>query len=123
MARVFISFATEDKRVGEAVKREIERRLPLSGQVFMTSDRNQLVAGEDWFPRIKREIESSDVVLLMLSQRGVRRPWVNFEAGAAWLGGKPLVPICYGNMTVAALPRPVLELPCLVASGRHRLSR
>ena len=52
----------------------------------------------------------------MLSRRGVRRPWVNFEAGAAWLAGKPLIPVCYGKMTIDTLPRPysnfhAVELP------------
>ena len=106
MARVFISFATEDQPVAEAVKREIENRLTLRGQVFMTSDRDQLVAGEDWFARIKKEIGLSEVVVLMLSRRGVARPWVNFEAGAAWLADKSLIPVCYGAMSINALPRP-----------------
>jgi hypothetical protein len=113
MARVFISFATDDQQVAEAVKYEIERRLSLQGQVFMSSDPTQLVAGEDWFARIKREIVSSEVVLLMLSRRGVRRPWVNFEAGAAWLSEKHLIPICYGKMTIESLPKPYSSLHAL----------
>ncbi len=34
------------------------------------------------------------------------RPWVNFEAGAAWLADKKLIPVCYGNLSKDALPHP-----------------
>jgi hypothetical protein len=96
MAEVFISFATEDQRVGEAVQREIENRLSLREQVFMSSDHRQLAAGEDWIDRIKREISACEGMVLLLSSRGVRRPWVNFEADAAWAAGKPLIPVRSG---------------------------
>jgi len=36
----------------------------------------------------------------------VARPWVNFEAGAAWLAGKKIIPVCYGNLSSDALPHP-----------------
>lgn len=106
MAKVFISHASEDKLVADAVRRELANRLSLSGEVFMSSDPAQMVAGENWFTRIEAEIRSSDVVILMLSRRGVRRPWVNFEAGAAWLAGKVLIPVCYGKMNADGLPKP-----------------
>src|SRR5688500_3905504 len=106
MAKVFISHASEDKLVADAVRRELANRLSLSGEVFMSSDPAQMVAGANWFTRIEAEIRSSDVVLLMLSRRGARRPWVNFEASAAWHAGKCLIPVCYGKMNADGLPKP-----------------
>jgi hypothetical protein len=35
----------------------------------------------------------------MLSKCSVARPSVNFEAGAAWLADKTLIPGCYGNLS------------------------
>jgi hypothetical protein len=49
----------------------------------------------------------------MLSQRSVARPWVNFEAGAAWLADKMLIPVCYGNLSKDALPHPYSGIQAL----------
>jgi hypothetical protein len=49
----------------------------------------------------------------MLSRRGLNRPWLHFEAGAGWFTGKPLLPICYGNMSVASLPQPYSNFQAL----------
>src|SRR5688572_27113458 len=102
MAKVFISHASEDSDVANAARREIESRLKLADEVFLSSDPTQIVAGENWLTRIEDEIRSSAVVILLLSRRSVRRPWVNFEAGAAWLAGKVLIPVCFGKMTAGA---------------------
>jgi len=61
----------------------------------------------------------------------VARPWVNFEAGAAWLADKPIIPVCYGNLSKDALPHPysaiqALNLPSeayyLLKSVNHQLN-
>src|SRR5918999_3654152 len=85
MAKVFISFVHEDRTVAEAVKALIEHDLKLRGQVFMVTDQSQLRAGDDWLKKIHDELTSADVVPVMLSKRSITKPWVNFEAGAAWL--------------------------------------
>ena len=66
--------------------------------------------GENWFDRIRRELAACQVVVLMLSKRSVVRPWVNFEAGGAWLTNKNLIPVFFGNLTVDTLPRPYADL-------------
>jgi hypothetical protein len=106
MARVFISFVHEDERIADGLRRIIEDDLGLRGEVFIGSDPMQLLAGQDWLNRIREELSSAEVVLVMLSARSARRPWVNFEAGAAWLANKIVVPVCYGNMKVTTLPKP-----------------
>ena len=130
MARVFISFVHEDEKVAESVQRYITEQLKLTGDVFLSSDQWQVFAGEVWLDRIKGELTEAEVVILMLSKRSVDRPWVNFEAGAAWLRDKPIVPVCYGNMTKGSLPKPysgiqALDLPSekyyMVCSVAHHL--
>jgi hypothetical protein len=46
----------------------------------------------------------------MLTQESVRRPWVNFEAGAAWLAKKVIIPICFRDLTPDQLPKPYSAL-------------
>jgi hypothetical protein len=43
----------------------------------------------------------------------VGRRWVNFEAGAAWLADKPIIPVCYGNLSKDALPHPYSAIQAL----------
>jgi hypothetical protein len=101
---VFISFVHEDQRVATAVQRYLNARLDVP--VFLASDNWQVYRGEDWLARIRQELTAARVVVLMLSRRSVGRPWVNFEAGAAWLTSKPVIPACYGNLTKGNLPKP-----------------
>lgn len=97
MARVFISFIHEEKDVATAVQKLIEKKLQ-GEKVFLSSDQWQVYAGEIWLDRIKDELNSAKVVVLLLSKMSVERPWVNFEAGAAWLSGKVIIPACYGGL-------------------------
>lgn len=126
---MFISFVHEDEAVAKAVQGVLQWELKFQ-DVFMISDRSKVFAGTDWFDRIRHELTSAEVVVLMMSKRSVKRPWVNFEAGAGWLAGKPLVSVCYGNLSKGALPRPysdfqALDLPVdeedLIQSVAHHL--
>jgi len=113
MAQVFISFVHEDHELAEAVQLYISSQLNLPESVFLSSDNWQIFAGEIWLDRIKAELSAAKVVVLMLSRRSVGRPWVNFEAGAAWLTDKVIIPVCYGNLTKDLLPKPYSGLQAL----------
>src|SRR5713226_8058967 len=52
------------------------------------------------------ELKAARVVVLMLSPESVKRPWVNFEAGAATIRDVIIIPVCFGGMTKGALPKP-----------------
>src|SRR5947208_1808920 len=99
MASVFISVVHEDQKVAEAVQGILQADLQPTPDVFMISDQSQVHAGEEWLRRIREELRAARVVVLMMSKRSVRRPWVNFEAGAGWILGRPLVSACYGNLS------------------------
>jgi len=96
----------EDRAVAQAVKALIEHELKLSGQVFMVTDQSQLKAGDDWLKKIHDELTSANIVVLMLSKRSITKPWVNCEAGGAWLAGKRVIPVCIGNQQKGQLPPP-----------------
>jgi hypothetical protein len=126
--RMFISYVHEDESVAVAVQRLLEQVLEVS--VFLSSDRTRVYAGDLWLQKITAALTEAEVVLLMLSQRSVRRPWVNFEAGGAWLMGKKVIPCCYGNQAPGAMPHPysavqAVHLPrdsyYLVRSVHHQL--
>jgi hypothetical protein len=129
VASVFISFVHEEQPVAEAVQHLLEEQLR-TRDMFISSDQWQVFAGEDWLRRIREELESAKVVVLLLSPKSVQRPWVNFEAGAAWVSGKTLVPACFGGLLKGTLPKPYSSVQALdlaedpnylVASVAHHL--
>jgi|HubBroStandDraft_4_1064222.scaffolds.fasta_scaffold413357_2 hypothetical protein len=113
MARLFVSFVHEDEKVASAVQDLLQTELNLREEVFLSSDKSQIYAGDLWLQKIKEALLAAEIVILMLSQRSVARPWVNFEAGAAWLADKKVIPVCYGNLSKNALPHPYSAIQAL----------
>jgi TIR domain len=131
MARLFVSFVHEDEKVASAVQGLLQTELNLREEVFLSSDKSQIYAGDLWLQKIKEALSAAEIVILMLSQRSVARPWVNFEAGAAWLADKKVIPVCYGNLSKNALSHPYSAIQALnlqseayylVKSVNHQLS-
>ena len=112
MSQVFISFIHEEEKFAEAVQQFLKDKF-CNQTVFMSADKWQVIAGEIWLDRIQQELDSAKVVILMLSQKSVRRPWVNFEAGAAWLTKKAVIPVCFGDMSKDQLPKPYSGIQAL----------
>jgi hypothetical protein len=103
-SRVFISFVHEEQDVAEAVQRFIEEVLGV--KAFVSCDKWAIFAGDQWLERIKEALKRAKVVVLMLSSDSVARPWVNFEAGAAWLQEAAIIPVCFKNLKLDDLPKP-----------------
>jgi hypothetical protein len=113
MARLFVSFVHEDEKLASIVQELLQTELNLRDEVFLSSDKSHIYAGDIWLQKIKEALSAAKVVILMLSKRSVARPWVNFEAGAAWLADKTIIPVCYGNLSKDALPHPYSGIQAL----------
>jgi hypothetical protein len=113
MADIFISFIHEDEKVAEGLKRFLQEKLGIPSQVFLASDKWAIYAGEDWLKKIKDALASAKVVILLLSKQSIGRPWVNFEAGAAWLTDKTIIPACFGDLKKDTLPKPYSNIQAL----------
>lgn len=99
--QTFISFVHEDAGVAGPLAAYLRNN---GYKVFHTADDWMLHAGEVWLCRIKKELSEAEIVLVLFSRRSVTRAWVHFEAGAAWLAGKLMIPICIGSLRVEDLP-------------------
>jgi len=99
--QTFISFVHEDAGVAEPLAAYLRNN---GYKVFHTADDWMLHAGEVWLCRIKKELSEAKIVLVLFSHRSVTRAWVHFEAGAAWLAGKLMIPLCIGSLRVEDLP-------------------
>jgi hypothetical protein len=113
MADIFISHIHEEERLATKLLRFVREELGSGMEVFLSSDSWQVYAGEIWLDRIQTELATAKVVVLMLSAESVKRPWVNFEAGAAWLTKKIIIPVCYCGLSKSTLPKPYSNIQAL----------
>lgn len=117
MASIFMSFIHEEEEQVRQVRFFIHSVLGNNVGSFMSSDRSIIYAGEDWMEKIFSELENAKVLLSMLSPTSVTRPWINFEAGAAWRKDTKVIPVCFGGMTIAQLPKPYSSLQAVDISA------
>jgi len=110
MANIFMSFIHEEESVAKLVNNYIRLILGSRIDTFMSSDDTAIYAGEDWMKKIFEELETAKVLVSMLSPTSVRRPWINFEAGAAWMRDTKVIPVCFGGLETAGLPKPYSSL-------------
>jgi hypothetical protein len=104
---VFLSFAHNDEAVGLAIRTLLNTELNLDeDSVFMWSEQAQPRAGRDWMDEIRNALDVVKVYVAVFSAVGLHRPWVNFEAGAAWLRRIPMIPCCLGQVDKGNLPPP-----------------
>jgi TIR domain len=106
MASVFMSFIHEEESAAKLVHDFIRHIFGPTIDTFISSDKNAIYAGEDWMNRIFEELKTTKVLVSMLSPDSVKRPWINFEAGAATALQAKVIPVCIGGLTINQLPKP-----------------
>ncbi|HEX8672409.1 MAG TPA: toll/interleukin-1 receptor domain-containing protein [Longimicrobium sp.] len=125
--QIFVSHIHEERDLAIAIKNTIEDCFLGSVRVFVSSDTGDLRSGDDWFERIAGTLREAQMVVLILSDVSISRPWINFEAGAAWFTGTHTVlPVCVGGMQISRLPPPFHRKQALQLGGPpdfDRLSR
>jgi|WetSurMetagenome_2_1015567.scaffolds.fasta_scaffold179536_2 hypothetical protein len=113
MASIFVSFIHEEEQGARTLDFFIRRIFGHTIDTFMSSDKNAIYAGEDWMKRIFNELKTTKILISLLSPASVDRPWINFEAGAAWMGNAVVIPICVGGLTIGKLPKPYSSLQAI----------
>lgn len=76
--------------------------------VFVAADAIRL--GQEWWATIKAALRESRVLLCLLDNVSIGRPWVPFEAGAFWLLDKPVIPVCLEPIRKGTMPFPFAAL-------------
>ena len=98
--QVFVSHATADKWLAKTLCEKIEQ----TGATTFRDDRD--IDGGDSIPdRIRREINRSAEMIVLLTPESVNRAWVLMEVGAAWgrrLGFRIVSILCH--VEVDAIP-------------------
>ncbi|PWW84198.1 hypothetical protein CYK95_04780 [Clostridium perfringens] len=95
---VFISHITEEKELAYKVKELIEESFLEMMEVFVSSDGESITAGDRWLDNITNSLTSCVIELILCSSESIKRPWINFEAGAGWIRKIPVIPLCHSGM-------------------------
>jgi TIR domain len=116
--KVFISHITEERQLAEVIKAQISKDFLGMLDVFVSSDQVSIAVGSKWLIEIDEALKSAQIELILCSHDSVKRPWVNFEAGAGWVKGIPVVPVCHTGMRPVDLPIPLNMLQGIAASDQ-----
>jgi TIR domain len=113
---VFLSHITEEKALAEIIKGHIERDFIGLIDVFVSSDDRSINIGRRWLSDVDNALRTAAAMIVLCSPDSVKRPWINFEAGAAWIREIPVAPVCHTGMQPSGLPVPLNLLQAIDAS-------
>ena len=117
---VFISHAYADMELALLLKKALEDAFP-SATIFDSSDPSSTQPREEWVRKVLEHLQRSAIVVVIATERSMRRLWVWFEAGAAW-GPRPnFVTCCIGAMHKGGLPAPFSNYTALSLTDAREL--
>jgi hypothetical protein len=116
---IFISYVHEDYEIANALTNLLRDKEVGCTNVFFTGNEWLLYAGEIWLDRIRAELTAAKVVLCLFSPRSMGRPWLHFEAGAAWLTNRILIPVCIGGLGREDLQIPYAGIQSVTLTDTH----
>jgi TIR domain len=122
-AEVFISHITEEADVAAKLKAAIGRDFLGMVDVFASSDSESIAAGEDWLTSIDKALHRATILLTLCSRESKYRPWIHFEAGAAWALSRPIIPLCHAGLTPNDLPMPLSTRQGILLGSAEGLQR
>lgn len=114
---IFISHATDESASALVIENTLKHAFGDTVEVFNTSNRQSLQAGDPWRDKIITALKAADAVLVLCSPASVKNGWIHFEAGGAWAIGSRVVPCCIKGMKPAGLPSPLRDLQAVDLSS------
>ncbi len=120
---IFVSHISEEGELASAIKSQVVEDFLGMLEVFVSSDLQSIGAGQNWLASLEDGMRRSSMLVVLCSHASLRRPWVNFEVGAAWMGRIPIVPICHSGLDPSALPIPLSLLQGVKASDPEGMWR
>jgi len=105
--KIFISHIQEESSFALVLKSWIESTFLGQVDVFVSSDIDDISAGDKWFNSIEQSLNEAKALIVICSQNSVMRPWINFETGAGWIKKIPVIPVCHSGISKSNLPIPL----------------
>jgi TIR domain len=123
MKHIFISHISEEGATAERLKAALNRDFLNLVKVFVSSDTESIAAGEEWLDSVEKALRDCEIFVTLCSPESLRRAWINFETGAAWILKIPVIPICHSGLLVEDLPMPLSLKQGLALSDGNGLCR
>lgn len=120
---VFISHITEETKLAQIFKNYILEDFLGLVNVFVSSDGKSISVGGKWLNEIDAALQKAQIELILSSVDSIKRPWINFEAGAGWVKGIPVIPVCHTGMRPVDLPIPLNMLNAIQATDKKGLEQ
>lgn len=120
---IFISHTSVEADIAEWLKAQLNRDFLGTLNVYVSSDRETIAAGQRWLDGLSDGLKTAVLQVLVLSSESVTRPWVNFEAGAGWIQGIPIVPVCHSGLKMNELPVPLNMLQSIALTEPQGLAK
>jgi hypothetical protein len=114
--RLFLSHTATETELAQLLKQHISRDFLGLLDIFVSSDGTTIRAGSDWFHEVSTALSQAKIEIVLCSHDSVRRPWVNFEAGAGWIRGIRVIPVCHLGLKPSDLPMPLSALESIDAT-------
>jgi len=119
MYHVFLSHISEESRLSEILKEWIESTFSGQCNVFVSSSKDDISAGEKWLDQIDTALKSAKIALVLCSLKSLNRPWINFETGCAWSRKIHIIPICHSSLKKEKLPQPLAQFQALEIENKE----
>jgi hypothetical protein len=103
----FVTHISPEKTLAIALATRIKRDFRNAVEPFVTSDPETLRPGDPWFENLSDKLRRCDIQILLLSRAALERPWVYFEAGAAWARDIRQIPLCHSGLRPGDLAMPL----------------
>jgi hypothetical protein len=105
--QAFISHIAEDAPLAARLRAALDRDFLGNLDICLLSDGGGAPAGADWLDSVEAALRNSALLIALCRPASVRRPWINFEAGAAWMLAMPIIPVCHAGLRPCDLPFPL----------------
>ena len=122
--RVFVSHSSTDKALAGRFVRAIEAAMPFQrGQIRCTSlPRYSLRVGSRVSPKLRQEIEASEVIVALITPNSLQSSYVLFELGAAWGREKTVFPLLAKGARTSSVPELLKALNAVKISDPDQLA-
>lgn len=104
---IFISHIHENEPVAIKLKESLNAIFSDEINVFISGDPENIPPGQDWYTTIIDGIRRCDCMVILCSPDSVERKWIYFEAGAAAVLDRKIIPICFAGLNAGGLPSPL----------------
>jgi hypothetical protein len=96
---IFLSHNAKDKLLANIIAGTIRQVSMEQIRAWFSSDDRidgGFNAGDNWYSEIHHKVENSNILIALITQNSIDRPWLYYEAGIAKGFKKVVVPVCIG---------------------------